>query len=72
MFHLTSKRHLVRHEPTTPVKVYSTCDAVELIVNGKTIGTVALDELNIALWESVVLNEGANVILVRALQTEKS
>jgi hypothetical protein len=57
----------VRHESTTPVKVYSNCDEVELIVNGKAIGTVKTDHLNIALWESVTLAEGANEITVKAL-----
>lgn len=67
VLHLTSKRHLVRHESTTPVKVYSNCDQVELIVNGKPIGTVKTDHLNIALWESVTLADGANEITVKAL-----
>ncbi|HKL20896.1 MAG TPA: DUF4982 domain-containing protein, partial [Tichowtungia sp.] len=66
VLHLTSKRHLVRHEPQTPVKVYSNCDEVELIVNGQSIGTVEPDDLNIALWESVPLTEGANEIAVKA------
>jgi beta-galactosidase len=67
VLHLTSKRHLVRRESTTPVKVYSNCDEVDLIVNGRPIGTVETDHLNIALWKSVTLAEGPNEIMVKAL-----
>ena len=45
MVHICSKRYVDRPEKYTTVKVYSNCDTVTLIANGKTIGTQTGDKV---------------------------
>lgn len=66
MVHLTSKRHLIRNQPGTLVKVYSNGEEVELFVNGKSAGVIKPNDLKIAQWESIALREGDNEIVVKA------
>jgi len=66
MLHLTSKRHLIRNQQETLVKIYSNCSKVELFVNGHSVGTLQPNDLHIALWEKIELMEGENQILVKA------
>lgn len=64
VLYITSKRHQIRNEPVTPIKVYSNRGAVTLSVNGKTIGTITPSDTMICLWENVELREGENHIQV--------
>ena len=65
VLHLTSKRNVVRVESNTIVKVYTNLSEVSLEVNGTDLGPVQPNDLKIAIWDSVVLNEGDNEIIVR-------
>ena len=66
MVHLTSKRHTVRTEASTPVKVYANAGAVTLTVNGRNIGTKKPDEMKTVVWEAVQLKAGKNKVVVSA------
>jgi beta-galactosidase len=66
VLHLTSKRHLVRNNPETLIKVYSNADVVNLSVNGKSFENRTPDGFKIALWEKVELQVGKNQIVVTA------
>ncbi|HUJ10369.1 MAG TPA: beta-galactosidase [Verrucomicrobiae bacterium] len=59
--HITSQRYTNRTAATTPVKVYSNCESVELRVNGVSKGSLRSDD-HIFLWNSVTLREGDNRI----------
>lgn len=63
--HLTSKRHVIRTEGSTPVKVYANVPEVELFVNGVFIGFRRPNNLGIAQWENINLKLGENTILVK-------
>ena len=63
--HLTSKRHVVRIEGSTPIKVYANVPEVELFVNNVSIGVRQPDDLGIVQWENVDLKLGENEILVK-------
>ena len=52
---------LARH----PIDVYSNLDRVELVVNGRSAGTVRPDSVRKASW-SVLLRPGANEVVARA------
>ena len=56
--HLTSKRHAVRQEAATEVKVYSNCERVELFLNGTSQAESAGKE-RIFRW-NIELSPGAN------------
>lgn len=61
MVHITSQRHTIRDKASTPVKVYSNCDTVELSINGRTLSAVK-PENGIATWDNVALQPGKNRI----------
>lgn len=63
MAYITSRRHIVRENADTQVKVYSNCERVELRVNGKKISETAPVD-GIARWDSVTLQPGRNKIEV--------
>lgn len=64
VLHLTSKRFTARTQPSTPVKVYSNLDTVELRVNGTSLGQKTSTN-HIFVWPEVNLNPGNNEIEVR-------
>jgi beta-galactosidase len=63
MVHITSRRAVNRTQPSTEVKVYSTCPEVHLTVNGKDLGAVKPDGNHVARWPSVTLQPGRNSIM---------
>ena len=67
VLYLTSRRHTDRDEAVTPIKVYSNAAEVTLRVNGMKIGTKAVNDLKIALWDEVQLRPGENRIEAAAV-----
>ena len=65
IIYLTSKRHVVRTEEMTPVKVYANVPEVELFVNNVSIGVRQPDDLGIVQWENIDLTLGDNKILAK-------
>jgi beta-galactosidase len=66
--YITSRRFAERTEPTTPVKVYSNGDRVELFVNGMSQGTKRVGTDGVFLWDMVTLRPGRNEIEARAVK----
>lgn len=62
MVHIAGARFERRRNRVQEVHVYSTCPAVELLVNGVSQGTCAPDATHVARWPEVALAEGANQI----------
>ncbi len=65
--YITSRRYAERDERTTYIKVYSNCDAVELFLNGESLGQMQSLGNGIFFLETVSLSAGENV--VRAVGT---
>lgn len=59
--YITSRRHSIRDNAITPVKVYSNCESVELRVNDRIVSAVK-PENGIATWDNVTLQPGKNRI----------
>ncbi len=64
MVYITSRRWVDRTEAKTFVKVYSTCDMVNLKVNGKDLGAMEKNEMGLFLTQNVSLIAGENHIEV--------
>jgi len=62
MVYIASRRMTPRRQSTTEVKVFSNCDKVELSVNGKSLGTVAPNDVKTFRWAAVTLQPGKNEI----------
>jgi len=58
--YITYRRFTPRNFGTSPVKIYSNCDRVELIVNGHSFGTQTGDDIHRFVWDDVHLNVGDN------------
>ena len=65
MAYITSRRFTPRTSATTEVKIYSNCQTVELLVNGRSLGPRPVDD-HIARWPDVTLTPGENRIEVIA------
>ena len=67
MVYITSRRHVMRTQPVTPVKIYSNCDAPSLTVNGTVI---PLEHKGMGVWAAsdVSLVKGTNRIKATALK----
>ena len=63
--YLTSRRHLRRDEPDTPVKVYTNLTEIKLRLNGHVVAGGIRDGV-ICRWPSVVLQPGDNQLEVFA------
>jgi beta-galactosidase len=62
MVHIASSRMTPRRLAVTGVEVFSNCDKVELIVNGKSLGIVAPDNIKVFRWQNVTLRPGRNAV----------
>ncbi|AOH84982.1 glycoside hydrolase [Sphingomonas panacis] len=63
--HVTGRRYVDRALATTEVRVYSNAPSTELLVNGKSIGTLAACPQKICIWPAVRLARGANQVVAR-------
>jgi beta-galactosidase len=61
LVYITSRRHIERTDPNTPVKIYSNCDSVELKVNGRSFGSIKNTNC-IFKWQDIRLKDGSNTI----------
>ena len=64
LVYITSRRFTPRTAAQTEVKVYASCDEVELILNGRSIGSRRIDG-HIARWSDVELVPGENRLEAR-------
>ncbi len=64
MIYLTSRRWINRIEPEVHVKAYSNCGKVELTINGKVIGAMNKNPMNVFTMDGIVLKSGENLIEV--------
>jgi len=67
VLHITSSRFVKRTEAATEVKIYSNAPAVELVVNGRSLGTQAVGADKIVRWPGVVLAPGENRVRATAV-----
>jgi beta-galactosidase len=71
MVHITEKRFTPRPAGRVTVKVYSNCESVELVVDGKSLGAKqSLDRR--FLWDNVVLSEGTQMLTAHAFEGGKT
>lgn len=63
LVYITSRRDWLRFEAVTEVKVYSNCDAVDLTVNGVSLGTRRSTDRRF-IWQAVQLQPGPNRLVV--------
>lgn len=66
MIYITSRRFTERTNPVTDIRIYTNAGEAELYLNEKRIGKKKKDELNRVVWENVRLNQGKNMIRVKA------
>lgn len=66
VLYIASRRHKRRSELENPVKLYSNVGPAELFVNGKSAGVKEPNDMHIARWEEVCLEEGVNRIVVKS------
>jgi len=71
LVYITSRRHIERTDPNTPVKVYSNCDSVELKVNGKSFGSIKNTNC-VFKWRDIPLQEGQNTVEAIAAKDGKT
>jgi beta-galactosidase len=58
--YITDRRFTPRNVATSPIKIYSNCDSVELFVNGQSLGTRQPDDIRRFIWDNVTLTKGDN------------
>lgn len=66
MVHITSKRYEPRPAGPTTVKVYSNCPTVELLADGKSLGTKSVGE-KMVQWEGIPFTEGRHSVRARGI-----
>lgn len=63
--HITGSRYVDRAYAVTGIKVYSNAAATELLVNGRSVGTLAACPNMVCEWSDIRLQAGANTIVAR-------
>ena len=66
MLYITSRRFTERTNAVTDVKVYSNASKVELLLNGKSLGTRSDGTNCVFIWKDVTLQPGENRVATRA------
>jgi len=64
VLHLSSKRLKEVGEENIEIKAYSNCKKVTLKLNGKTLSTVAPNNVHVFKWSDITLKKGSNTIEV--------
>lgn len=62
VLYIASRRHTVRTQAVTAVKVYSNAVRVELKVNGRVQAPVPASDVRVFLWKDVKLTPGENLV----------
>jgi len=68
ILYIEGRRNVERTKPETTVRAFSNSGPAELFVNGKSYGKSYPDEVNVIVWENVILSEGNNEIVVKNRQ----
>ena len=63
--HLAGKRAAERVQPVTVVRAFSNCGPATLWVNGRSLGEVSPDEVQVLEWKDVRLEKGANTLVLK-------
>jgi hypothetical protein len=68
MVYIAGRRSTPRKQATTDVEVFTNAPGgAELIVNGKSLGTMKPDKVNVCHWSGVALKSGQNTIQAKAV-----
>ncbi|MFI3294490.1 MAG: glycoside hydrolase family 2 TIM barrel-domain containing protein [Rikenellaceae bacterium] len=70
--HIAQGSWIERDNPVQQIKIFSNCPAVELIVNGQSLGVVYNDGYGTFLWNDVTLNMGDNQITAHSVELSES
>ena len=65
--HINGRRYVDRAYAVTDLRVYSNASATELVVGGKSLGTLTSCPQRVCVWRDVSLAEGENAILARGM-----
>ncbi|MEH3105765.1 MAG: malectin domain-containing carbohydrate-binding protein [Sphingomonas fennica] len=65
--HITGRRYVDRAYAATDIRVYSNAPRTELMVNGRSAGTLGACPNRICIWPNVRLATGANRVVARGL-----
>ncbi|MBV8256036.1 MAG: glycoside hydrolase family 2 protein [Chitinophaga sp.] len=68
VLYIAERRNNIRKQEKANIKVFTNANAVELFVNGKSMGKATTDAFKRATWPQVPLQPGENLISVRAIR----
>ena len=68
--YITSRRFTERTDDVTQVKVYSNCENVALMVNGKDYGSGTKTQNGVFVWDDVSLKESGNEVFAYSVDDE--
>jgi beta-galactosidase len=61
--YITGRRYVDRAYGVTEVRVYSNAPSTELLLNGKSLGTLSNCEQHVCIWSNVQLTAGTNALI---------